>query len=229
MISKEMENNKKIYVEFIGLSGVGKTTIRNALAKELQESTSVLTEEMFFRNRSRVYKHLVPIILNFKKAISLYFFWHRNKGLLSGLFGKKYEKNNTNFYLFKKSVVCSFLFSKDNFKCFLGDSYLFLVYYLEKDSKIEKIKKLYNIKSNDEIIFIFIDSPPEVAYKRRVKREGEVIRYDKMQEYKALDKERTKIYSSLSKKGVDRVVKINGEDCVKKNIRLLRKQLLKFF
>ena len=231
-----MQNNKKMYVEFFGLPGSGKTTICNALAKKLKEErVDVIFQKKEFMKNSKIYRHTIPILyvfLRLKFHIFKFFLF-----LFSNF--KKWENNDLMIrYYFLHNYFINY-FSGN--KILLSDQGIInSIDTRELDSK--KIKKILEFYPKDrEIFFIFLKvSNPEIILKRRIKREESIIKkmtsgqsnfYKKTLNNQTINEkswDREKICRFLKKEEnatIKKVIEIDGEKSIEENVTFLKTQL----
>lgn len=233
-----MQNNKKIYIEFFGLPGSGKTTICNALAEKFkEEGADVVFQKKEFMRHGKVYRHTVPIfytILKLRFNVFRFLFYilfnFRNRDNIEGMI--RY------FFLHK-----FFIYSFPESRVFLSDQGIInSVNIRELDSKkIKKILEFY--PKNREIFFIFVRvSSPEILFKRKFGKERDKIKEMKAKQlsfYKAIFDNQTlnekswnreEIFHFLKEeekenKMIKKVIKIDGEKSVEENVKFLKTQL----
>lgn len=239
---------KKTYVEFFGLSGAGKSTIRKALAEELKDN-GVLSVEKLFWYDSWICRYIFPVIGNFKKSMLLIGFWFKNRDLLPGM------RNGTgkpkgmlistirNLWdcvngsslsdCIKNSLVVSYVLSRNGRLSFLNEGPLYMVYRFSGQERYERFSRLLNIDPEDEIIFVFVDTSPECSYerwKKSKKRVSRIRRYHKtLGRYEKAHKKKKDVYVFLTeeerKRNIKRMIWVNGEEPVRVNVEAIKKGL----
>lgn len=150
--------NKKIYIEFLGLGGSGKTSICNTLTKEVKNKYDAVSIQEEFRKRGKFYRHIIPIIYTiFKLRIDtfkfLYYIW-------------------SNFRLEKQGMVKIF-FCNYWFTHIYSKTYILLSEegFIKSELSTKKICELLKFYPEDrEKFFVFVDVPLQVAMERSSKK-----------------------------------------------------------
>ena len=227
--------NKKIYVEFFGLWGSGKTTICSALAKKLEEEgVDVIFQKKEFMKHGNIYRHVYPVIHTILKSwfdfFDFLFYIRANfkNGKLNML---------TYFFLHK-----FFMDSYSKNKVLLSDQGIIdLANPYELNSK--KLKKILGFYHRGrKMFFVFVNvSNPRIIFKRRLEREGDKLKKMKIKELNSYKKKlneqafnkkffnKEKLFYLLGRERenviIKRVIKIDGENPIEENIKFLKKQL----
>ncbi len=168
-----LKENKKIFIEFFGLRGSGKSTICDSLLLSLREERrgDIITGEEFKKYKT-FYKFFIPAIatgIGIRKRLNILSFFKENWRALHD--PHSYLSHCEEVYkLFKKMLVAHFIFSKQNFRYFIADQ--FMIYALglfHSETKINFLS-LMNAYPGDMIFLVFVNTPPEIAEERRMKR-----------------------------------------------------------
>lgn len=234
------EKNKKVYVEFLGLSGAGKTTLSNMLAKELEKSgMRTLSEEKVFGGRGKLFRYVAPVFSNPVRAIKVFVFWKKSKTIPNRLRSAETGSRHKALYAyFRNTLINAFMFSREGFEYFLAQGSLHIAYFYGNQQEVEKLAELLSINSRNGIVFVFVDTPLQTARERKAIREkwanfeqmgveqGELKTVGHKKSYK----ERVEIFSFLKQQeGVGRikkVIKVDGERSLEENINFLKQELV---
>ncbi len=215
-----MKNKEKIYIEFFGLPASGKTTIYNALTKELNKEKNIkaISGSIEFLKLNKFSRHILPLL--YKPLLTIKLF----------LFCNKFTKNKKNRnYIFKYFLIDNFLFSKNNFLYYLNNGPLHYAVSNDKD----KLISLINNYPGNKIYLIFVNTSAEIIYKRRANR------INKERKKKVVSKEN--ILKDIKKiqavfyyfkknreknKKIKDIIEINGDKSIAENVEILKKYLL---
>lgn len=133
-------------------------------------------------------------------------------------------------------LVAHFIFSKQNFRYFIADQ--FMIYALglfHSETKINFLS-LMNAYPGDMIFLVFVNTPPEIAEERRMKRkekgfvwEDSLSEFDRLNLQKRRHKKLQEFYSffksNQGRLNLGRVISIDGEKPVEDNVSLIKKEL----
>ena len=222
-----LEKNKKIYIEFLGLGGSGKTSICNILTKELKNKYDAVSIQEEFRKRGRFYRHIIPVIYTIFRLRAntfkfLYYIWSNFKIEKQGIL-KIFFCNYWCTHIYSKTYI---LLSEEGF--------------IKSELSTKKIWELLKFYPEDrEKFFIFVDVPLDVAMERfgkknliTNKKKGSQLKGKKLEKKKEYHSEIRKAFQLLKKQegkmGIRKVIKIDGEKDFKENIKFLNEQLSKY-
>lgn len=239
-----LKNKESILIEFFGLPASGKTTLCNLLSKELEiEGIKVLIRERYtkkFKKENKFYyKYILSIILNPKRSMLLLFFCLRN-------FRNFYcpEIHNTILKKIKRITIVSqilllnlVLLSK-NKKILLWSEGLFQSLCLTS-SKIN-FNNIFKLYPRFNLIYVFVDSNHLNSYGRMKKRKKFIYLKKSIETkgdfggidiYRKASHNYKDLYAFLNQRErrgeIKKVIKINSEKPIRKNILLLKKELIK--
>jgi len=235
---------KKIYIEFTGMWGNGKTTLYNALRTDIcagEEFGKVIWgREESVNTFGKLYRHIMPIVSQPLLVFSLLYFFLSTKpsSYLSNarpsfVRRKKYD-------LFKRMLVSSFLIKRESYDYFIQDENALQIvpsYFAVNESHIS-----YLITRNSRFhktFFIYIDTPAQIGFSRSQIREKEVeaekiyrqgSREFDIALYKNIREKFTRMYSLLQELEVSDeiggVLRINGELSVNENLAEIKNAML---
>ncbi len=216
------ERSEKIYVDFFGLSGGGKTTIYNDLAKalSLEKNIKAISAETELFKLNTFYRHTIPAIFSPLTTARIFSF----------CFGKLPSENKLNYKLFKYFFVDYFLFSTRDFKYFLNDGPL---HFINNDAMPTDEKLIMEIINNypaEKLYFVFLDTPPDVAAKRKTSRRKKALPSPEMiSNYQEKYEKNKKVFSLFKEKEgtgkIKKIMRLDGRRSAKENISILKKEL----
>jgi thymidylate kinase len=234
---------KKIYIEFTGMWGNGKTTLYNALRADIcaeEEFGKVIWgREESVNTFGKLYRHIMPIVSQPLLVFSLlYFFWsikpssYLSNARPSFVRRKKYD-------LFKRVLVSSFLIRRDLYDYFIQDENVLQIVLSYFDVDEHHINYLITRNSRfHKTFFIYIDTPAQVGFSRSQIREKEVeaekiyrqgSREFDIALYKNIREKFTHMYSLLQELEVSDeiggVIRVDGTQSVDKNIDIIKKEI----
>jgi hypothetical protein len=205
--------NSKVYVDFFGFHGCGKTTVLKELSKILNKNrrsffvgSSISEIEKVNMVNLFIFMLLYPF-----RSLRLFFnYW-------------KYNKKRGRIYFGKKRVLIScFLFHNKNCEYFFDENFLhkeiFRNFFDKKDFPL-----FLNLYPKDNLFFVFIDVVPEVAYKR-AKQRGD--KKAKLKDYVRAHKSYLDLYNYLKKDAKFKVIKIDGLNSFNNNANCIFNFLL---
>jgi hypothetical protein len=233
--------DKKIFVEFIGLRGSGKTTICNMLLETLRKDGIEVVSGREFKKYKTFIKYILSIIFQLKKTADFAFFCYKNRKILHHPDSYLPEFKEV-YKTFKKLLISNFIFLKGNFKYFLADQYiLYPVVLFNPEIKLNFLEIL-NVYPGDEVYLIFVNTSLEIADKRKRDRDRE--RGKKVDFEGPEDKKRKEYVMGLNKKRrekitelcslfkkyeggakLKKVVCLDGEKPVQENVEFIKKEI----
>jgi thymidylate kinase len=230
-----MGKNKKIYIEFFGLSGSGKSTICNTLAEEMKKNgLDAISQKKEFMRHSKIYRHIIPILYTiFKLRFNVFRF------LLYIQQNFEKERRGLRKYFF---ITQWFLHFYSGSHIFLSDEGLIgNIILSNKDTLMQKISYEKTIEilkfypQNITNFFIFVDASPQIAYKRLItlrRKDCKPLRGEELIKKELLYNKNKEIFSFLKKHeekiNIKKVIRINGEKSINENVKFLNEQLNKY-
>ncbi len=212
-----MTSDKK-YIDFVGTHAAGKSTIKKNLFYALKKEN--LTVDTTDKKRSDYIEILVLFINNYKKFFDIIFSW-RNYSIK-----KKYRKLGR-----KRALRINSLFYQSRAEIVLDESFL----HKEVNSQNCKkgLKELISLLPDTEKYFVFVDTKPEVSFKRYIKRIGnkESKEIEKtLSDYKSYYENSKGFYEVLKdnegKYGIKKIIKVDGEKKVEENVKIIMKEIV---
>jgi thymidylate kinase len=208
------ENKQRIYIDFLGYSGSGKTTIYNALTGALnsKEKKVAISGTDEFLNTNVIIRRTLPLLLNMKLSANLipFFFNFPGKGKL------KYK-------LFKSILIDYFLFETKNFKYYLNNGPLHYIGKIKDKKKLVALLKLY---PGDTLYLVFVNTPPSEAYRRKTKRNQQKKKAKKIKNENPQE-ELFYFLKNNTENKVEKFIEIDGNKSVKENVEILKNEILK--
>lgn len=230
-----MGENKKIYIEFFGLSGSGKSALCNRLADKMRKSgRDAVSQQKEFLLNPKIYRHVVPVLHTILKLrfdvfkFLLYVqrnFKKHNRGIRKYFFITQWFLNSH----FKNHILLSDEGLVENI-VLLDEEVLTSKINLEKTIKILKF-----YPKNMDIFLVFVDISPQIAYKRLTtlrRKNCKPLDGEELERKKLLYNRNKEMFNLLKeqegKLNIKKIIKIDGERPIDENVSFLHKQFSKF-
>ncbi len=238
------ESKEVVFIEFFGLSGGGKSTIYGLLTKELDKKDGkILIAKEAFRNYSKIERYSFTTHSLFRTI--LFIFRQNSLFLDSDIHNSIFKKIGKIEYVFKELLFHDFLLSKlNNSETFLADQGFLQISCFNVQKLEHTFERVLEIYKTNNLIFIFVDIPPDVAYNRIKKREKDTYRAKELNQssaikrkgddwgllrWQTLGEKYNNLYSFLLKKEKEgvilKVIKVDGEKPIIENVEFIKKEI----
>ncbi len=231
---------RKIYIEFLGIWGSGKSSICEALQEEL---INYLGEKNIINRKNEYNKYngfiikLIVFLSNRKRTLKLFSFWNQYKKKLKNSSANDFIDKSW-YRLFKNSLINSFLFERSDSQYFLDDEGPLKTAIFYSNLKELEVEKLIEFYPGERIIFIYVDTSKEIAFSR-INNRKHILRFQKNK--RAKNKKWIKNYFNTTYDNIEKevyfleknrnkkikVIRVSGENSIKENVRILKNEILK--
>jgi len=218
-----MKNKEKIYIDFLGFSGSGKTTIYNSLVKEFEkDGIKAISGSVEFEKLNKIHRHVAPIFTDPFFSIKTLFLF------------KKFLKDKVKRNVIKYFLIDRYFFKTKKFNYYLHNGPLH--YIKEADKKT--LVRLLDFYPGDSLYLVFVNTPVQIIQKRREERER---RKGEKKDSKRKKRENMEVLENRYKKTrefffflkeenpqgrVKKFIIIDGKRPVNENVEILKKEIL---
>ena len=212
----KMRSREKVYVEFFGLSGAGKTTILKALADKAAAGNLVITATDGFREfcrQGRLYRHIAPPL--------------RDPLLTARLLGfvlKSRIRVGTIYKFFQSILVDHFIFSMLDFTHYLNDG----LFHVIEDSlgNGEALLDLFDYYPGRELILVHVDTSEESVRRRVWARNGIALETAGLRSARDRNRRLFEFFRSQRGRGkISGVLRVDGDRPVEDNADILNREI----
>ncbi len=208
---------EKICIDFFGLNASGKSTIKRKLSKKIEEKGF----KVCYYKKSKI---------DFLKILIFFFISSRPYNLLLK-WGKHKKKYKNIIISRKKFLLYNYFFYVKKCRFFIWES-TFIVEGINlgffKEYNDKDLWDILNFLPGKRRFLIFVDTPPEVAYKRKIERKDNKkrVKYD-LNFFKNAYNENHRFYNVVvrNKDKDTKIIKVNGLRPVEENVRIIMKEI----